>query len=46
MIMYYFTKKTHLCPIMFEQNIDLSLVRIELLSKTLLHYVIVNNNTR
>ena len=43
--MKYFTKKIHLYFVMFKQPIELSLVEIELLSKTLLHYIILNNNT-
>ena len=33
----YFTKQSHLCSMMSEQLIELSLVEIELMSKTLLH---------
>ena len=29
---------------MFKQSIKILLIKIELLSKTLLHYVILNNN--
>ena len=37
MKMEYFTKQSHLCFIMFEQLIELSLVKIELSSKMLFH---------
>ena len=43
--MKYFTKQSHLCSIMSYQPIELSLVRIELLSKMLLHGMTLNNNT-
>ena len=34
-----FTKQSHLCPKVFEQPIEISLMKIEILSKTLLHNV-------
>ena len=42
--MLYFTKQSHLCSIMFEQLIELLLVKSELLSKMSLHCVTPNNN--
>jgi hypothetical protein len=45
MRMPYFTKQSRYYSRMFEQLIELSLVEIELPSKTLLHCVIMNGNT-
>ena len=40
----YYTKQSHLYSIMFKLHIGLLLVEIQLLSKTLLHYVTLNSN--
>ena len=40
----YFTEQSYLCSIICEQCIELSLVKFELLSKILLHGVILNNS--
>ena len=39
------TEQSHLCFIMSEQPIELLLVKIKLMSETLLHCVTPNNNT-
>ena len=43
--MWYFTKQSRLYFKMFEQPIELSLVKSELPNKRLLHCVIMNGNT-
>ena len=38
------TKQSHLCSIMFEQPLELLLVKIKLMSKMLLHCISLNSN--
>ena len=38
------TIRSHTCSIMYKQPIELSLVKVELLSKTFLHWVTLNSN--
>ena len=42
--MQYFNRHSHLCSRMSKQSIELSLHKIELLSKMLLHYVTLDSN--